>query len=82
MSEKTWNFVVVVSNAHGVPKFFGSPVDLYEDAVKLQKSALAIGWKKATIFDSTLKEVKAPEVKPLPDIKPQGVDPAGHRKIR
>jgi hypothetical protein len=82
MSEKTCNFAVVVSNADGGTKFFGNPVDLYEDAVKLQKSALDAGWKKAAIFDSSLKEVKAPEVKPLPNVKPQGIDPAGHRKRR
>ena len=84
MTEKTWNFAVVVSSADGgTTKFFGSPVDLYEDAVKLQQSALAAGWKRAAIFDPSRQEVKAaPEVKPMPDVKPGGIDPAGHRKVR
>jgi hypothetical protein len=82
MPEKTWSFAVIVSSASGLTKFFGTPVDLYEDAVKLQKSALDTGWKTAIIVDPTLTEVKTPEVKPLPDVKPQGIDPAGHRKIR
>ncbi len=57
MSEKTWNFTVIVSSASGMTKFL-SPVDIYEDAVKLQQNAIAVGWKKATIYDSSLREVK------------------------
>ena len=82
MSEKTWNFAVVVTSASGMTKFFGSPVDLYKDAAKLQQSAINVGWEKAAIFDSSLREVKAPEVKPMPEVKPGGIDPAGHRKLR
>ncbi len=44
----------------GATRFFGNPVDSYEDAINLQQSALsqATGWQKAAIFDSSLKEVK------------------------
>ena len=60
MPEKTGEFTVVVTSASGATRFFGNPVDSYEDAINLQQSALsqATGWQKAAIFDSSLKEVK------------------------
>jgi hypothetical protein len=58
MSEKTWNFIVVVTSLSGQTKFFGSGVNSYEDALTLQKNAISVGWHTAAIFDASLKEVK------------------------
>jgi hypothetical protein len=58
MSEKTWNFIVVTTSVSGQTKFFGSGVNEYEDALTLQKNAIAVGWPIAKIYDASLREVK------------------------
>jgi hypothetical protein len=58
VSEKTWNFTVVATSLSGKPQFFGSGVNDYEDALTLQKNAIAVGWHTATVYDASLKEVK------------------------
>ena len=58
MSEKTWNFTVVATSLSGKPQFFGSGVNDYEDALTLQKNAIAVGWHTATVYDASLQEVK------------------------
>lgn len=58
MSEKTWNFIVVATSLSGKTQFFGSGVNNYEDALKLQKNALALGWQAAKIYDASLHEMK------------------------
>ena len=57
MSEKTWNYIVVVTSLSGQTKFFGSGVNDYEDALTLQKNAIAVGWHTAKIYDPSLTEV-------------------------
>jgi hypothetical protein len=57
VSEKTWNFIVVTSLS-GKTQFFGSGVNHYDDAITLQKNAIAVGWHSAKIYDGSLKEVK------------------------
>ena len=58
MSEKTWNFIVVATSLSGQAKFFGAGVNDYEDALTLQKNAIAVGWHTARIYDASLQEVK------------------------
>jgi hypothetical protein len=58
MSEKTWNFTVVATSLSGKNQFFGSGVNDYGDALRLQENAIAVGWHTATIYDASLKEVK------------------------
>jgi hypothetical protein len=58
MSEKTWNFTVVVTSLSGKPQFFGSGVNDYEDALTLQKNAIGVGWHTAKVYDASLQEVK------------------------
>jgi hypothetical protein len=55
MSEKTWNFTVVATSLSGKPQFCGSGVNDYEDALTLQKNAIAVGWHTATVYDASLK---------------------------
>jgi hypothetical protein len=58
VSEKTWNFVVVVTSLSGKTQFFGSGVNNYEDAIALQQNAIAVGWRSAKIFDASFIETK------------------------
>jgi hypothetical protein len=63
VSEKTWNFIVVATSLSGQTKFFGSGVNNYEDALTLQKNAIAIGWHTVTIYDASLAKSGLPSAK-------------------
>jgi len=55
MTDACWNFGVIVRTGDRV-KYFGL-AETYDAALKLQKSALDVGWQTAKIFDTTLSEV-------------------------
>lgn len=60
MPDKPWKFAVFVSSESSNTQCFGK-VQNYEDAVELRRNALkGVGWKYATIFDASLREVTEP----------------------
>ena len=63
MPEETWKFAVIAFSPTGLTEFFGSPVKTYEDALRLQKSALTSGWHTAKVYRASFEEVKKPRAK-------------------
>lgn len=55
MTEACWKFGVIVRTGDRV-KYFGL-AETYDEALKLQKSVLEVGWQTAKVFDTTLSEV-------------------------
>jgi hypothetical protein len=50
-------FVVFGGNIEGFTKCIGH-ARTYEEALELQRNAVAVGWNRVAIFDAYLKEVK------------------------
>jgi hypothetical protein len=53
----TWNFAVVGCDSNDWPQYLGVR-ELYEEAVELQGSMAAAGWRRVAVFDAALREVK------------------------
>jgi hypothetical protein len=54
-SRDDWNFAAVGTDSHHIPHFVGF-AKTHEGALKLQKSAIALGWANSAIFDTNLQK--------------------------
>ncbi len=53
----TWNFAVIGRDSNDCPKYLGFARTL-EEATKLLRNMENLGWRRAAVFDSALREVK------------------------
>jgi hypothetical protein len=55
--KQTWNFTAIGCDSNDVSKYLDF-FDTYEEATEYQRNAETIGWRRISVFDAYLNEVK------------------------